>query len=97
MSKLTRAQRRTLEQALYDLNRGIEYLMSPRTAVCLRGRATTGLDFTRKLSAEAAANLLSPEQLALGDYALTEVTKEYGSNLCGVFTAKRTLEQFLNA
>lgn len=96
-SKLTRKQRAAIEQALADLNRGIEYLLSPRTAVCARvSFASTALDFAREpLSPEAAEMFLTAEQRALGDYALTEVAKEYGSNLTGVFSAKRALEQFL--
>ena len=35
MSRLTKAQRFDIEQALYDVERAIEYLKQPNTVVCM--------------------------------------------------------------
>lgn len=67
--------------------------MFPKVTVALRSRdSTTALHFTRKPVAEI---LLSAEQRALGEYALCEVAKDIGSNLTGIWQAKRELERFL--
>lgn len=93
MAKLTRAQRKAAEGALASLDRAVEYLMSDRVAVCLRrGAATTVLDFTRNPVPEACQ---TETDRRLGHYALTEVAKDIGSELCLFRDAQRHLRSLL--
>ena len=48
MAKLTKAQRASIERALYHANRANAYIMAPDLALCRRERfATTTLHYTR--------------------------------------------------
>jgi hypothetical protein len=90
----TKAQRHAIGQALYHLERATKFIMSDRTAVCRRiPQKTTGLDFTRDPVPPA---LFTERERALGHYALTEINKEIGSDLCGLQDAHRFLESLLS-
>jgi hypothetical protein len=96
MAKLTKDQRRQLEDTLASLDRAIAYVMADETAICKRrAKATTIIDFTRERHVPKL--LRTKAEVRFGDYtALTEVAKEIGSDLTGLFNARRTLAAFLN-
>lgn len=93
MAKLTKAQRHQAEQALSALMRAHHFLQDDRTAVCRRDKvATTTLHFTRGEIPEALQTL---ESRRLGQYALYEIDKGIGSDLCGMQTAIRHLQTLI--
>ncbi len=80
MSKLTRKQVAALAQALHHARRAQLYIAGKDIAVARKGtRSTTTLDFVR----------------ASDGAVLYEVSKELGSDLCGLWDCVRMLEQFL--
>ena len=93
MAKLTKVQRAHLASVLHDAERALDYIMREDVAVAHRVRsASTVLDYARKP--------LTPEQCAAigvkaDDRALTVVTKEIGSHLCGLPSAVKSLKDFL--
>lgn len=95
MANLTRKQRAHLDSVLKDAERALDYIMREDVAIAHRVRsASTVLDYTRKpLSADQAASIGVKQD----DRALTVVTKEIGSHLCGLPTAVRSLRAFLDA
>ena len=95
MAKLTRKQREHLQSVLHDAERALRYIMAEDVVVARKSRVrSTSLDYTRpNLTPEAAAVLRVPEDGG----ALTPVTKEIGSHLCGLPAAVASLKQFLDA
>ena len=82
MSKLTRKQKAVIHTALQHANRAKEYVFNPAVAVARRSNsATTTLHYAR----------------ASDGACLYEVTKEIGSDLCGLLDCIRTLETLLQA
>jgi hypothetical protein len=81
MAKLTKAQRIALGHIRYDLARGAEYLREQSTFIGRKkSAATTTIDFSRPSDG----------------VAVCEIEKEYGSNLCGVFSALESLDRLLS-
>ncbi|EMG2611491.1 MULTISPECIES: hypothetical protein [Klebsiella pneumoniae complex] len=81
MAKLTRAQERDLQNAMYHLERGIAYLRHPKTAVCYRSNypATTTSDYSS----------------SDGKTSLTPVCIDYGSDIVGLYDALNIVKSFL--
>ena len=94
MSRVSKADREVLDCILADLDRASTFLLHPRTSVALRrsSPATTVLDFHRD---PVPAELLSRDQRPLAPYILTEIAEEIGSDLTGLWEARRRLSQFL--
>ena len=90
-----------LNDTLADLDRAIAYIQQPNTAIARRStNGGTGgvLTFSRPvLSEAAAANLLDAEQRTLngGNYTLDEMNKDYGSEIVGLYNARRKLALLL--
>ncbi len=79
MAKFTKVQRRALEQALYHLKRGREYLKQTSVVVAVRSEhATTTLHYTRGDGA-----------------VLYPIDKQIGSDLAGFDFAERELRRLL--
>ena len=79
MAKLTKAQKHTLSRAYQAISRAETYLMSPNLAIARR--------------CDYASTTL---HYTRSDGAiLYEVQKEYGSDLTGIFEAKRLLNTLL--
>ena len=79
MAKLTRSARHELEAVLRNLQRGERYLFKPDTAIAVKGGVAT-----------TTLHYTRPDGAVL-----YEVVKEYGSDLCGIVTARERLEQIL--
>ena len=79
MAKITRKQIAVLRSALQSANRAKQYILNPAVAVAQRSNSAT----TTLHYTRADGN------------CLYEVTKEYGSDLCGLIDCIKTLEQFI--
>ncbi len=80
MAKLTKAQRDDLRFVLRNAERAQAFIMADRVAVCTRkNMGTTTLDYTR----------------ASDGTALTEVNRDYGSDLTGLEAAIKALASFI--
>lgn len=90
MAKLTREQRRQLDNILGSLRRASEYIHNPHVVVCrAEERATTTLHYTRPPVPECVGNIPSPP--------LYPVAKDMGSNLVLLPTAIQRLQQFISS
>jgi|CXWL01.1.fsa_nt_gi hypothetical protein len=79
MATLTKKQRASLELVLRDMKRARNYIFSPTLAIAHKRAYGT-----------TTLDYVRPDGTAL-----YEVTKEYGSDLCGLDTAIAHLERFL--
>ena len=80
MPKLTKADRRTLERVLQDVERAFDYIHREDVAVCsVQQYATTAFHFTRRAD----------------DRKLFEVERRIGSGLSGLEEARDELRKFL--
>lgn len=80
MARLTKADRKTLADALRNAERAANYVFSDHIAVArVSNTATTTLDFKRECD----------------DRTLYEVEREYGSDLCGLRNAIDILGHYL--
>jgi len=81
MAGLTKVQRAAISHALYNAQRALTYIMDPAVAVTRRKPCTTTtLDYVRTVDRAV----------------LYEVTKEIGSDLCGLQDCVRALSLLLN-
>ena len=93
MAKFTKKQQADIAAALADVTRALDYPMSDRVAICSRSaQATTTLHFTRAPIPEV---LQTADSRRLGDYALQEMAKDIGSDLCRLGEARRKLQAML--
>jgi hypothetical protein len=95
MAKLTKAQRSEIGAALSALSRGVNMIQNPRYSVARReGAPADSLAFKREA---VPAEFIPKGTEAYGNYALSEINKEIGSDLCGLYDAQRTLQRLLSA
>lgn len=80
MSKLTKAQKASISQALYHAERAQKFLMSPGVHIVKESQTTS-------FPASSWTNGEGKQGIA--------ITKEYGSNLVGIWDAIRTLKSLL--
>jgi hypothetical protein len=93
MAKLTKAQTAELARALDALERVSKFIHGDNIAVCRRDTvATTTMHFTRNPLPDVLQN---SESRRLGNYALMEITKDIGSDLCLLQNAKKHLQALL--
>ena len=93
MPKLTKKQAKNASDALSALNRATAFIMSDSVTICRRdSKATNTLQFTRQPVPECLQN---PHTRHLGNYALTEIAKDIGSELCLLDNARKALEYLL--
>jgi hypothetical protein len=93
MAKLTQKHLAELTAIMAEIDRAIGYIQNDNVSICSRKmRATTTLDFSRQPIPEA---LQTETSRRLGHYALTEVNKDIGSNIMGLYEAKRRLQSIL--
>jgi hypothetical protein len=77
---ITKKERKVLESILFQIQMAEKYLMQPQIAVC-----------RRKAMATTTLDYVNP-----AGQAVTELEKEYGSDLVHLMSARSKLKQFLN-
>lgn len=109
MAKLTKAQRRDIEDALASVNRAIQFIESDRIAVCSvsdinaavphAGTGEPGHSYRAAAPYKSQAYKGRDDSEWTIDFIreLTPMSKGVGSNLVAVYTARQTLSRMLEA
>lgn len=85
MAKITKAQRQAINQALLDVSRALNYVMSDRIVVASK--------VTRIAGRECPDEYICPRDEKT---TLRPLIKEYGSDLCALMDAQKRLQQLLS-
>ena len=104
MAKLTKLQRRTIENAVHSINRTIRMIESNAYAVCLTGEinsevAQTGDEY-RAAKPHRAQEYTGRDGSSWSINwirQLQPIDKGIGSDLVGMYTARQTLETMLES